>query len=175
MATQTGAVEQAALVRSAVSVPHCSVPACAQLPLAHCPPASLTHCPLLPTAAGGGGLCLLPAQAVPGVRAQPDAAGQEAAALPLLPPPSGGLPEGVHHRSSDRPGGRPGAQQQPRPHAAAVARSMRRGPRRAATSARQRQACTTRRQPAPADALHWWRLPAHLPTTWGLLFGRLEP
>lgn len=67
----------------------------------------LTACPTANprpnNATGGGGVCSLPAQAVPGVRSQPDAAEQEAAALPLLPPPRGGLPACVDHGSDPAP------------------------------------------------------------------------
>ena len=78
-----------------------------KLATTNCKPAAepLPHLPAAPPScsSGGGGVCGLPAQAVPGVRPQPHAAGQEAAALPLLPPPGGWVPARVGHRRAARP------------------------------------------------------------------------
>ena len=91
------------LLRPAVSCCWCSCwlqrkpDAAAALSYAFLTPA-LCH-PCVP--AGGGGLCSLPPQAVPRVRPQPDAPGQEAPPLPLLPPPGGRISTCVCHRHAD--------------------------------------------------------------------------
>ena len=77
-----------------------AVHACCTSPMRACAPISPFFPPPTrpPATTGGRRLCLLPAQAVPGVRTQPDTTGQEAATLPLLPPPRGGLPARVGRR-----------------------------------------------------------------------------